>query len=95
MSNRGLPKHKVRKRVVKHGRKLSLRRLLAYVGLSLGALVLAVTVFILVFCGAILNRYGKERQRGRLPKRIPGTRCGLVNWITRWAPIVWSLNRSH
>jgi hypothetical protein len=72
MSNRGLPKHKVRKRVVKHGRKLSLRRLLAYVGLSLGALVLAVTVFILVFGGAILNRYGKEKAARAFAEAHPG-----------------------
>ena len=33
------------------------------------------------------------RQSGRLLKRIPDTRCGSANWITRWAPIVWSLSR--
>jgi hypothetical protein len=48
-------------RDVKHGRKLSLRRLSAYVGLSLGALVLAVAVFIFLFGGAILDGYGKRK----------------------------------
>ena len=72
MSNRGLPKHKVRKRVVKHGRKLSLRRLSAYVGLSLGALVLAVAVLIFLFSGAILNRYVKGKAERAFAEAHPG-----------------------
>jgi hypothetical protein len=63
MSNRSLPKDKVHKRAAKNSRRLSLRRLSAYVGASLGALVLAVAVLILVFGGAILNRYGKKAER--------------------------------
>ena len=34
----------------------------------------------------------KGRQSERLPKRIQGARCESANWITRWAPIAWSLN---
>jgi len=72
MSNRGLPKGRVHKRVVKNSRRLSLRRLSAYVGASLGALVLAVAVLILVFGGAILNRYGKEKAERAFAEAHPG-----------------------
>src|ERR1039458_6322556 len=72
MSNRGLPKDRVHQRAVKHGRKLSLRRLSAYVGASLGALVLAVAVLILVFGGAILNRYGKGKAERAFAEAHPG-----------------------
>jgi hypothetical protein len=72
MSNRRLPKHRVRQRAVKRGRKLSLRRLSAYVGLSLGALVLAAVVLILVFGGAILNGYGKRRAERAFAVAHPG-----------------------
>jgi hypothetical protein len=72
MSNRGLPKGRVHKRVVKNSRGLSLRRLSAYVGLCLGALVLAVAVLILVFGGAILNRYGKEKAERAFAEAHPG-----------------------
>ena len=72
MSNRGLPKDRVHQRAVKHGRKLSLRRLSAYVGLCLGAVVLAVAVLILVFGGAILNRYGKEKAERAFAEAHPG-----------------------
>jgi hypothetical protein len=75
MSNRGLPKGRVHKRVVKNSRGLSLRRLSAYVGLSLGALVLAVAVLILVFGGVILNRYGKGKAERAFAKAHPG--CAL------------------
>jgi hypothetical protein len=53
-------------------RRLSLRRLSAYVGASLGALVLAVAVLILAFGGAILNRYGKEKAERAFGKAHPG-----------------------
>src|ERR1039458_6123789 len=72
MSNRGLPKDRVHQRAVKHGRKLSLRRLSVYVGLCLGAVVLAVAVLILVFGGAILNRYGKEKAERAFAEAHPG-----------------------
>jgi hypothetical protein len=72
MSNRGLPKGRVHKRVMKNSRGLSLRRLSAYVGLCLGALVLAVAVLILVFGGAILNRYGKEKAERAFAEAHPG-----------------------
>src|ERR1019366_6112654 len=73
MSNRGLPKDRVHQRAVKHGRKLSLRRLSAYVGASLGAVVLAVAVLILVFGGAILNRYGKRKAERAFAEAHPGS----------------------
>jgi len=59
-------------RAVKNGRRLSLRRLLAYVGASLGALVLAVAVLILVFGSAILNRYGKGKAERAFAEAHPG-----------------------
>ena len=59
-------------RAVKHGRKLSLRRLSAYVGLSLGALVLAVAVLIFLFSGAILNRYVKGKAERAFAEAHPG-----------------------
>ncbi len=49
-----------------------MRRLSAYVAASLGALVLAVVVLGLVFGGAILNRYGKERAERAFAKAHPG-----------------------
>jgi hypothetical protein len=73
MSNRGLPKHMVHKRVVKHSRRLSLRRLSACLGASLVALVLAVAVFILVFGGAILNGYGKGKVERAFAEAHPGS----------------------
>ena len=73
MSNRGLPKHRVHKRAVNNSRRLSLRRLSAYAGLCLGAVVLAVAVLILVFGGAILNRYGKEKAERAFAEAHPGS----------------------
>ena len=80
MSNRGLPKHSVHKRAVTH--KLSLRKLLACVGASLGALVLAVAVLIFVFCGAILDSYGKRKAEQAFAEAHPGTvlRIGELNY---------------
>ena len=72
MSNRGLLKHRVHKSAVKHGRKLSVRRLSAYVGLSLGAIVLAVAVLIFVFGGTILNGYGKGKAERAFAQAHPG-----------------------
>jgi hypothetical protein len=60
------------KRAVKNSRSLSRRKLSAYVGLCLGAVVLAVAVLILVFGGAILNRYGKEKAERAFAKAHPG-----------------------
>ena len=68
MGNRGLLKDKVHQRAVKPGRRLS-----AYVGASLGALVLAVAVLILVFGDAILNRYGKEKAERAFAEAHPGS----------------------
>jgi hypothetical protein len=72
MSNRGFLKDRVHKRAVKPSRKLSLRRLSAYVGASLGALVLAVAVLILVFGGAILDSYGKRKAERAFAEAHPG-----------------------
>lgn len=72
MSNRGWPKHKVHKRAVKHGRRLSLWRLSAYVAASLAALVLAVAVLILMFGGALLNGHGKEQAERAFAETHPG-----------------------
>ncbi len=72
MSNRGWPKHKVHKRAVKHGRRLSLWRLSAYVAASLAALVLAVAVLILMFGGALLNGHGKEQAERAFAEAHPG-----------------------
>jgi hypothetical protein len=81
-ANRGLLKHKVHKRAVKHSPKLSLRRLSAYVGASLGALVLAVAVLILVFGDAILNGYGKGKAERAFAEAHPGyaLRIGKLDW---------------
>ncbi|MCX6567079.1 MAG: hypothetical protein NTW38_11790 [Candidatus Aminicenantes bacterium] len=73
MSNRGLLKDRVHKGAVKLGRRLSLRKPAAYVGASLGALVLVVAVFILVFGDAILNRYGKEKAERAFAEAYPGS----------------------
>jgi hypothetical protein len=72
MSNRRSLKHLVHKRAVKHSRRLSLRRLSAYVGASLGALVLAVAALILMFGGAILNGYGKGKIERAFAEAHPG-----------------------
>jgi hypothetical protein len=73
MSKRGLPKHRVHQRAVKHGRKLSLRKLSAYVGLSLGAIALAVAVLIFLFGNAILDSYGRRRAERAFAKAHPGS----------------------
>ena len=77
MSNRGLLKDRVHKRSVKRGRKLTLWRMSAYVGASLGALVLAVVVLVVAFGGAILNRYGKAEAERAFAETHPGS----VLWI--------------
>jgi hypothetical protein len=60
---------------VKKSRKLSLRRLSVYVGASLGALVLAIAILILMFGGALLNGYGKGKIERAFGKAHPG--CAL------------------
>jgi len=46
---------------------------MAYVGASLGALVLAVAAILLVFGDAILNRYGKEKAERAFAEAYPGS----------------------
>ena len=75
MSSPGLLRDNVHKRAVKNSRKPSLRRLSAYVGASLGMLVLAIAVLILAFGGAILNRYGKAKAERAFGEAHPG--CAL------------------
>ena len=53
-------------------RKLSLRRVFAWVGASLGALVLAVALLLLVLGGVIINRYGKGKAEGAFAEVFPG-----------------------
>jgi hypothetical protein len=60
-------------RELKNSKKLSLRRLSACVGASLGALVLAVAVLILVFGDAILNSYGKRKAERAFAEAHPGS----------------------
>jgi hypothetical protein len=66
---------------VKKRRKLSLRRLSAYVGLCFGAVVLTISVFLLGFDGAI-NRYGKGKAERAFAKAHPGSmlRIGQLDY---------------
>jgi hypothetical protein len=57
---------------VKNSRSLSLPRLSAYVGVCLGAVVVAVAVLILMFGGAILNGYGKRKMERAFAGAHPG-----------------------
>jgi hypothetical protein len=70
------------KRAVKNGRSLSLRRLSACVGASLGVLVLALAVLILVFGGAILDSYGKGKAERVFAEAHPGfvLRLGALDY---------------
>src|SRR5580765_2486726 len=83
MSNRGLPKDRVHEQAVKKSQKRSLRRPLAYVGASLATLVLVVAVLILVFGGAILNRYGKTKAERAFAEAHPGCalRIGELDYV--------------
>jgi hypothetical protein len=56
-----------------NNKRLLRRRLAVRVGASLGALVLAVAVFILVFGGAILNGYGKRKAERAFATAHPGS----------------------
>jgi hypothetical protein len=60
-------------RAVKPGGKLSLRRLSACVGLSVGAIVFVVAVLIFVFGGAILDSYGKRKAERAFAEAHPGS----------------------
>ena len=57
---------------MKNSRSLSLPRLSAYVGVCLGAVVVAVAVLILMFGGAILNGYGKRKMERAFAGAHPG-----------------------
>ena len=58
---------------VKNCRRLSLRRLTVLAGACLCVLVLAGAVIILVFGGAILNSYGKNKAERAFVKAHPGS----------------------
>jgi hypothetical protein len=58
---------------MKNRRRLSLRRLSACVGASLGGLVLAAIVLFFVFGGAILNGYGKRKAERTFAGAYPGS----------------------
>jgi hypothetical protein len=72
MSNRRSLRDIVHKRAVKNRRKLSRRRLAAYVGASLGVVVLAGAMLSLMFGRAILNGYGKGKAERAFAKAHPG-----------------------
>lgn len=58
-------------------------RLSAYVGAAMVALVLALTMLILVFGGAILDGYGKSTAERAFAKAHPGSvlRIGKLNYL--------------
>jgi hypothetical protein len=60
---------------LKNSRRLSLRRVAANASLCLGAVVIAVAVFILMFGDMILNGYGKVKLERAFAKAHPG--CAL------------------
>jgi hypothetical protein len=57
---------------VKNSKRLSWWRLMAWVGASFGALVLALAVLIFVFGGAILNGYGRRKAERAFGEAHPG-----------------------
>ena len=71
MSNRRTLKGIVQGRRVKNSQGLSLPRLSTYVGLGLGAVVLAVALVILLFGSAILNSYGKRKMERAFAEALP------------------------
>jgi hypothetical protein len=75
MSGRGFPTNSVPERAVAPGRRPSLRKLSAYVGFCLGAIILTGAVLILLFGGAVLNGYGKNKAEQAFAKAYPG--CAL------------------
>ena len=72
-------------RAVKHGRKLSLRRLLACAGLGLAALLLVAALLLFAFRGAILNGYGKQKAEQAFAQAHPGCvlRIGELDYALR------------
>jgi hypothetical protein len=60
---------------VKKSRRQSLRRLSVYVAASVGALLLAIAILILMFGGMLLNGYGKQKIERAFAKAHPG--CAL------------------
>ncbi|MHB8053808.1 MAG: hypothetical protein ACYDH3_00940 [Candidatus Aminicenantales bacterium] len=77
MSRRGWLKGGVHKGAAKMDRRLSRRKPAIYVAASLGVLVLAVAVFILVFGDAILSRYGKEKIERAFAEAYPRSKLQI------------------
>ena len=73
MDNGNPPRATAHKREKRGDARSSLRRKLATVGASLGALVLVVALLVLVFGGTILNRYGKGRAEHAFAEAHPGS----------------------
>jgi hypothetical protein len=85
MNDRGFIKPRLYREAATQDRRRSLRRLSAYVGLSLGAIVLAFAVLIFVFGGAVLARYGKRRAERAFAEAHPGCvlRIGELDYSVR------------
>jgi hypothetical protein len=69
---------------VKKSRKLSHWRLSAYVGASLGVLVLAAAALVLVFGAAILDGYGKRKVERSFAEAHPG-------WVLQIGQLAYSI----
>jgi hypothetical protein len=67
------------------GRRGSLRKVLAYVSLGLGALVIAAALLLLIFGGAILNGYAKGKMERAFAKACPGytLQIGRLDYTAR------------
>ena len=72
MTNIDDKQNHVNKQAVKKNRSLSLRKLSFHIGISLGAIVLAVALLILVFAGPIINHYGKAKAELAFKETYPG-----------------------
>jgi hypothetical protein len=72
----------IKKQDAKNGSTLSLRRTSACVGATLGALILAAAVLLLVFHGAILDGYGKRKAERAFARAHPGSvlRIGKLDY---------------
>jgi hypothetical protein len=81
-SNCDLRKDRMHKGAVKNGQRLSLRRLSACVGASLGALGLGAAVLVFVFSGAILDSYGIRKAERIFAQAYPGSalRIGALGY---------------
>ena len=72
MSRRSLPNGSGATSGAKEGRRRFLGRLSARAGIFLGALLITIVVFSLMFRGAIFNRYGKAKAERAFAEACPG-----------------------